>query len=86
MSLFFKYIRNIKSIFEGNFWVYGIFNEVRYEQDMYPDQYCDILCYRFAFWAITASWILLGACCLCFCGIFCVAVGAAGIVGVCSSE
>ena len=64
----------------GNYWVYSIFNKVQYDNIYYPFDYCDKLCYRFAFWVITASWVLIALGCFCICGCMCLAVGVACII------
>lgn len=58
----------------GNVWVYGIGDQVQYNQLTDPATYCDKLVYLFAFWSITATWILIGLSCFCCCGILCITV------------
>jgi len=52
----------------GNVWVYSNFNNVDYVDENSSD-YCHKTLYLYAFWVITASYILLGvfiscACCI----------------------
>ncbi|XP_076468562.1 uncharacterized protein LOC143299238 isoform X2 [Babylonia areolata] len=60
----------------GNVWVYrtkGEFNDT----DVTADNYCDPTLYWFAFWMITAVYIIIGCCCCCccFCGLFAICLG-----------
>ena len=67
----------------GNVIVYSIYSNVQYDETLYPDRYCDKLCYLFSFWIITAHWILLVGCCVCLCGLCCAILGAGCIFGAC---
>ena len=51
--------------------VYGINSYVKFDEKIYPDRYCDHLCYRFSFWVIIVNWFLMGVCCLCMCIVVC---------------
>ena len=52
----------------GNVWVYSVSSIVQHTDSVNTKTYCDETCYKFAFWMITVSWILLGvACCCCCC-------------------
>lgn len=65
----------------GNYWVYSVDSSVQYDTLVDPANYCDKLVYLFAFWSITATWIMMGLSCLCCCGVLCFAIGCAALVG-----
>ncbi|XP_046579451.1 transmembrane protein 272-like [Haliotis rubra] len=54
----------------GNVWVYGLYGKYN-QTDITADNYCKHDFYLFAFWLITAGYILLGACILLGCFVAC---------------
>jgi len=45
-------------LLKGNIWVYQIHNDVNFDDNQNPF-YCDKVCYNFAFWSITCTWIVI---------------------------
>lgn len=54
----------------GNVWVYGNRSLVSFNS-LDGDKYCNQTCYLFAFWVITATWILFASICCCCCALVC---------------
>lgn len=57
----------------GNIWVYRVYDKKQLDNKELSN-YCDKLVYLFAFWSITAVYMLLGLCLCCCCCVFCTAL------------
>lgn len=72
-SMSTKFIDGVLNLFlftwfiAGNIWVYSKYkpNPIPLPSD--PLNYCNPTLYMFAFWVITASYILMGSICFCIC-------------------
>ena len=64
--------------------VYSIFKEVKYESELYTDQYCDSVCYRVAFWSISITWVIGLIIFFILFGIICYAIGVSSFL-ICTS-
>ncbi|XP_075265789.1 transmembrane protein 272-like isoform X3 [Convolutriloba macropyga] len=54
----------------GSVWVYRTYSDVSYNKTTGGEDYCDELLYKFSFWSLTISYILMGlscVCCVCLC-------------------
>lgn len=72
-SMSTKFIDGVLNLFlftwfiAGNIWVYSKYKPNPYPPPSDPLNYCNPTLYLFAFWVITASYILMGSICFCIC-------------------
>lgn len=72
-SMSTKFIDGVLNLFlftwfiAGNIWVYSKYKPHPIPLPSDPLNYCNPTLYMFAFWVITASYILMGSICFCIC-------------------